>query len=252
MLATYGIVLSGVFLGGMVDAIAGGGGLLSLPAYFAAGLPPHLAIGTNKLSAALGTSFATFKYYRKNLIDGPVVALAAVFAMLGAIAGSRTVVLLNPGFLRYLLLALVPCIAIFSLLNRDLGMTNHSASIPLRRKRIFTALAGLLIGFYDGFFGPGTGSFYILFFTLVLRYDFAVANGNTKVLNLSSNLASLVAFIFMGKISYSIGLPAIVCGIAGNLLGARLVIKNGNRLIRPIFVTVLLLLLAKIVYDLIW
>ncbi|MFO8145130.1 MAG: TSUP family transporter, partial [Candidatus Syntrophosphaera sp.] len=112
-------------------------------------------------------------------------------------------------------------------------------------------LAGLAIGFYDGFFGPGTGTFLILIYTLLMHYDFMVANGNAKVMNLASNLAALTTFLFAGKVWFALAIPAAACGIAGNLLGSKLVIKNGNRLIRPIFILALILLLGRIVYDLV-
>ncbi len=112
------------------------------------------------------------------------------------------------------------------------------------------ALAAMFIGFYDGFFGPGTGTFLVLFYTMVLKYDFVTANANTKVVNLASNIAAMAAFIINGKIVYAIGIPAAFAGIAGNLLGAKLVIAKGSRIIRPIFILALALLFAKISYDL--
>lgn len=250
LLPALGIILPTVFLAGVVDSMAGGGGLLSVPAYMAAGLPPHMVLGNNKFSSSIGTLFATLRYHQEQLIDTRVAMLSGVFALVGAMAGSRAVLLVNPGFLRYLLLVLIPLIAAFSLLNPSLGKHNLSAGQPAGRKHTLAACAGLLIGFYDGFYGPGTGTFLILFYTLTLKYDFVTANANTKVVNLASNLGALAVFIAKGQVLYLIGVPAMAAGVAGNLIGAQLVLKKGNRAIRPIFIGVLILLLAKIVYDL--
>jgi uncharacterized membrane protein YfcA len=244
------IVLPAVFLAGVVDSIAGGGGLLSVPAYLAAGLPPHYALGNNKFSSSFGTLFATLRYHQHGLVDVRVALLSALFALGGSYLGTSAVLLLRPDFLRWLLIVLVPLVAVFTLSNRSLGREDRSHLQPQRRKYGLAALAALLIGFYDGFFGPGTGTFLILFFTLALHYDFVTANANTKVVNLASNIAAVITFMAHGKVIYAIGIPAAVAGIAGNLLGAKLVIKRGGSVIRPVFIFTLLLLFGKIVYDL--
>jgi uncharacterized membrane protein YfcA len=250
MLNTLLIVLPVVFLAGVVDSIAGGGGLLSVPAYMAAGLPPHYVLGTNKFSSSFGTLFATWRYHQHGLIEIRVALLSAFFAFSGSFFGSRAVLLIDPNFLRYLLVVLIPIIAAFTMLNRSMGQQNHSQQLTRKRKYFLAAAAATLIGFYDGFFGPGTGTFLILFYTLLLKYDFVTANANTKVVNLASNIAAMLTFIINGKVVYAIGIPAAAAGIAGNLLGAKLVIKRGSKIIRPIFILALLLLLIKIIYDL--
>jgi uncharacterized protein len=244
------IILPAVFLAGLVDSIAGGGGLLSLPAYMAAGLPPHYVLGNNKFSSSFGTFFATLRYHQHGLIDVRMALLSAFFALGGSFLGSSAVLLLHPDFLRYLLIVLVPLVAVFTLANRSLGKENQSQQQSGTKKYTLAALASLLIGFYDGFFGPGTGMFLILFFTLALKYDFVTANANTKVVNLASNIAAVITFIINGKVIFAIGIPAAFAGIAGNLLGAKLVIKRGSSVIRPVFIFTLLLLFGKILYDL--
>jgi uncharacterized protein len=250
-LETYLIILPFVFLGGLIDAIAGGGGLITVPAYLAAGLPPHFALANNKFSSCSGTIFATGRYFRHGMIDVPVAVTSAILALLGSYLGTRTVLLLDPHFLHYLLVILIPAITIFTLLNKNMGIHNTSASLSLQKKLLLGALAGLIIGFYDGFFGPGTGTFLILFFTLLLKYDFVVANGNTKVVNLASNIAAVVTFLVAGKIIFLLAIPAGICGIAGNLAGSKMVVRKGSKIIRPIFIIALILLLSKIIYDLI-
>ncbi len=249
-LQAFLIVLPAVFLAGLVDSIAGGGGVLSLPAYMAAGLPPHFALGNNKFSSCFGTLFATLRYQRHGMIDVRVALLSALFALAGSHLGTRAVLLLHPGFLRWLLVVMVPLVAVFILANRGLGRENHSHLQAPRKKFTLAALAALLIGFYDGFFGPGTGTFLILFYTLVLKYDFVTANANTKVVNLASNIAALVTFVAHGRVLFALGFPAALAGIAGNLLGAKLVIRRGGSVIRPVFIFTLLLLFGKVLYDL--
>ena len=249
MLQTYLIVLPAVFLAGLVDSIAGGGGLLSVPAYMAAGLPPHFVLGNNKFSSCFGTLFASLRYHQHGLVDVRVALVSAFFALVGSFLGSSAVLLLRPDFLRILLIMLIPLVAVLTLANRSLGQEDHSHLQSKQRKYFLAAPAALLIGFYDGFFGPGTGMFLILFYTLVLKYDFVTANANTKVVNLASNVAAVIIFMIKGKIIYAIGIPAACAGIVGNLLGAKLVIKKGSTIIRPIFLFTLALLFAKIIYD---
>ncbi len=245
----YVIVLPFIFLAGLIDSIAGGGGLISLPAYVGAGLPPHYAFGTNKFSSCFGTVFSTANYFRAKLIDLPVAITSAVFALLGSWLGTRTVLLLPADFLRYILLVLIPVVAVISLSNRKMGYHNHSHLLRLGYRLSLGAAAGLVIGFYDGFFGPGTGTFLIIIYTVLLHYDFVVANGNTKVVNLASNVAALITFAAAGKVYYPIAIPGAICGITGNIIGSRLVILKGNKLIKHIFIFALLLLLGRIIYD---
>lgn len=248
----YALVLPFVFLAGFIDAIAGGGGLISLPAYWSAGLPPHLALGTNKFSSCFGTVFSTAHYFKAKMIDIPVAVASAALALLGSWLGASTALLVSSRFLNYLLIVLIPLVAVFSMLNRKLGNVNQAHLKPLWFRLLLGSLAGLGIGFYDGFFGPGTGTFLILIYASLLHYDFIVANGNTKVVNLASNIAALVTFAVNGYVLIPLAVPGAVCGIMGNILGAKLVILKGNKLIRKVFILALLLLLARIAYNLLW
>ncbi len=250
LLLAFLIILPVIFLAGLVDAIAGGGGLLSVPAYLAAGLSPHHALANNKFSSCWGTMLATIKYYRGGLVDPPLALLSAFFALGGSFLGALAVLSVDPGFLRYLLLLLVPAIALLILLKPSMGRIDGSREVRTGAKYGTAALAALVIGFYDGFFGPGTGTFLIFFYTSALKFDFVRANANTKVVNLASNLAAVTTFLLRGKVLLLIAFPAALCGIAGNWVGARLVLKNGNRVVRPVFVIVLAGLLVKIVVDL--
>ena len=246
----YAFLFGAVFFAGFVDSVAGGGGLISMPAYLAFGLPPHLALGNNKFSSSWGTLFATSRYVRGGAADLPVALASAAFALAGSFFGTKTVLLLDASFLRYILVVLVPAIAALTLAKKNLGMKDESLTMALRKKFLLAGAAGLGIGFYDGFFGPGTGSFLILAYTLAMKYDFVTANANAKVVNLASNIAAAATFMAAGKVDYRIGIPAALCGIAGNVLGSSVVMKKGVRIIRPIFLGVLALLFAKMVWDL--
>jgi len=249
-LNTYLIILPLIFFAGLVDAIAGGGGLISLPAYIVAGLPPHIALANNKMSSCFGTLFSTARYFKHGMIDVRVAITGATFALIGSNLGTLAVLRLDPFFLNYLLVVLIPVITVFTFVNKKLGQSNASHEICMTRKVILSAIAGFVIGFYDGFFGPGTGAFLILFFTLILKYDFTIANGNTKVINLASNIASLATFILNGKVIFLIGIPAAIAGIAGNLVGSKIVVNKGNKIIKPIFLCVCIMLFVKVVWDL--
>ncbi|MCB5250098.1 MAG: TSUP family transporter [Candidatus Cloacimonadales bacterium] len=248
---TFLIILPLIFLGGLIDSIAGGGGLISLPAYMIAGLPTHVALGNNKFSSCWGSILSTIRFFKHGMIDVKVALPSVLFALFGSFLGTRTVLLLNPDFLHYILIILLPIITVFSLVKKNIGLNNQSNSYKLSCKIMISALIALIIGFYDGFFGPGTGTFLIFAYTLILKYDFVTANGNAKVINSSSNIAALIGFLLGGKIILLIGIPAAISGIIGNYLGSKLVVKKGSKFIRPIFILVFILLFLKIVYDLI-
>ncbi len=243
------LVLPFIFLAGLLDSIAGGGGLISLPAYWSMGISPHMALGTNKFSSSWGTLFSTGRYLRAGMIDIPVAACSAVAALLGSWLGARVALLASSAFLNYLLIFLIPAITVLTLIKKDIGQEDRSASLKMGLKYVLAAIAGISIGFYDGFFGPGTGTLLIIIFTVLLKYDFVKANANTKVVNLASNIAAVITFGLAGKIYYPIAIPGAIFGIAGNLVGSSLVIKKGNRFIRIIFVTAMLLLLTRIIID---
>ena len=215
---------------GFVDSAAGGGGLISLPAYLFAGLPVHYTYGTNKFSAACGTTFATAQFFQKGAMNIRVGLLAAVGSFVGSALGSHIVLLLSDQVLRTMMLIILPVAAVLILWRRDLAI-------------------GLGIGLYDGIFGPGTGTFAIIAFTTLMGFDLRTAGGNAKVLNLASNYASLVTYLSSGLVVFSIGIPCAISGIVGNLLGSHFALKKGAKFIRPMMLVVLVLLLGKIVSD---
>ena len=245
-LLPYLIVCPLVFLAGFVDSIGGGGGLISLPAYLLAGIPPHLAIGCNKFSSSIGTSVSTARFLRHGYIQVRLALTAAAFALGGAAIGARISLLIPEDVLRIVLLVILPIVAFFVLKNKHLDRPSKLAPRPEWQIWLITLPASFLVGMYDGFYGPGTGTFLILIFVGLVRMDLKNAIGNAKVINLASNVSSLVVFLISGNVLFPLSAVAAVASIAGHYVGSGLVLKNGQRLVRPIIIGVLVLLLIKV------
>lgn len=240
-----------VFFAGVVDAVAGGGGLISLPAYLAAGLPPHMAIATNKVSSSCGTLVATLRFMLGRKIHYLSALVSAAAALVGSYFGAQLNMMLEEKYLSYVLIVLLPVIAVFLLCKRDFGERDRAVELTRAKMLIYSVLAGLVVGCYDGFFGPGTGTFLILAYTGLIGFDLVTASGNAKVVNLAANAAALTTYAFSGKVVWLLGLTAALFGIAGNWIGSGLALKKGGKIIRPMFFVVLVLLLVKIIVDLI-
>lgn len=241
-----------VFLAGFVDAAAGGGGLISLPAYLACGIPSHVAFGCNKLSSAIGTTFSTLRYLRNGAVDLFAAAFTAVAALIGSAIGSKLLLLVSDEAFRVIVVCVLPFAAVIILTRRgDSLAEDRSAELGSVRKAVLAAGIGLAVGCYDGLVGPGTGTFAIIAFNLLCRYDLRTAGGNAKVMNLASNYASLAVMLSAGKVAWAIALPAAAFSIAGHVLGAGMALKRGARFIRPMLVVVLVLLLANLISGLI-
>ncbi|MBR5468022.1 MAG: TSUP family transporter [Firmicutes bacterium] len=237
------------FLAGLIDSSAGGGGLISLPAYLVAGLPPHAALATNKCSSTFGTMFSTANFIRNGKINFRAALPAAVMALLGSHIGAKLSMLANETVLRYIMIVAVIAIAIFITVKKDFGSTDNSGKYTKTRMFIMSVIIGFVIGMYDGFFGPGTGTFLILSFSAFAGFDLLTASGNAKLVNLASNVAAFLTFAFSGEILFAIGIPAALTGIAGNIVGSNLALKKGSKYIRPMFILALTLLLLKLIAD---
>jgi len=234
-----------ICLASVIDSIAGGGGLISLTAYAAFGLPPTMALGNNKFSSTCGTTIATVRYARAHDIDWSVAGVAFICSICGSLLGSRLALVLSASYLQWLLLFLVPVIAVLTLVKPDFGEGK-----TCRHKLLVTILTGLIIGCYDGFFGPGTGMFLTWILTSVLGLQLIKAVGTTKLINLSSNIAALATFAVSGNINYRIGVPCALCSVLGGYIGSGLAMKKGAKVIKPMLVVVLALLLVKVVSNL--
>lgn len=243
------IVCPLVFLAGLVDSIAGGGGLISLPAYLLAGLPPHFAIGTNKLSSATGTVVSTIRYCKNKFVDWQVAMPSILMALIGSAIGANIALLLDEEVMKYILIAVLPIVAIYVLRGKTMKKDVSEVSISRKRVYLVSCLASFFVGAYDGFYGPGTGSFLILLYTGMAKMDMKKAAGNTKLVNLASNIAALVTYLINGKIIFLLGIAAAVFSIAGHYIGSGLVLKNGHKVIRPIILLVIVLLFLKVILE---
>ena len=241
----YGLL----FLSSFIDAIAGGGGLISLPAYLLTGMPSHYALGSNKLSASCGTLMATFNYMKSGALDWRIAVISAVFSFIGASCGSTAALHIDDAVLKKVIVFVLPVAAVIILSKRNLSDDNFSDSVPKKKRLIFAACIGLFIGFYDGIIGPGTGTFAIMAYCLLMKYDLRTASGNAKMLNLASNIASAITFALAGTVVWKIALPGACFCILGGQTGSRLAIARGAKFIRPMLIVVLVMILIKLATD---
>ena len=248
-MTTFLIVCPLVFLAGFVDAIGGGGGLISLPAYYLAGVPIHHAIATNKLSSATGTLISTIRIGKSVKIRWKLIALAVVMALIGSYLGTRLSILTDEKILRQVLLIVLPVVAFFVLRKNSL-ISEKTERLEPKKEQLIVWTSALIIGTYDGFYGPGTGTFLLIMFMGLAHLTSMESAAYTKILNLSSNVCSMVTFLLGGHILLLLGLTASVFSIAGHYAGAGMVLKNGTKVIRPIILVVLALLFIKIIFNL--
>jgi uncharacterized membrane protein YfcA len=233
-------------IAGLVDSIAGGGGLITIPVLLGIGLPPQAALGTNKLQACFGSGSAMLTFIRSRTVRLHDCGTGIAFTALGAILGSYAIQLLDPGFLRLMIPWLLIAIVVYTLLTPRLGQEDIH---PPMQTGPFFLTAGLSLGFYDGFFGPGTGSFWVMALILGLGFNMTKATGYTKVMNFTSNFAALVLFLAGGNVLWREGL-VMGCGqFIGARIGSRMVIRRGTGFIRPVFITMVLLITARLIWQ---
>lgn len=245
---THTLVLCAfIFTGGFVDSIAGGGGLITLPAYFAMGLPAHAALATNKFSSVCGTLPAVARYWRTGNVSVTIGLWAAAGALAGSAIGAKIALWVPASVINTLMLILVPAVLVFLLLKDRLLPPPPDGGAPVTGAALKSLAIGAVIGTYDGFFGPGTGTFLTLAFSALLGLDLLTASGNARLANLASNAGSAAVFLWSGQVLFPIALYAAAAGVAGNVLGSWLAVKKGARIIKPLMVVVLVLLLAEVV-----
>ena len=237
-------------LAGFVDAIVGGGGLILVPALFATfpSAPPATLLGTNKSGSIWGTAISTWQYSRKVDIHWHAMLPAAAASMAGAFAGAWAVTLVSGDFLRKLLPFILICLLLYTLSKKDLGR-HHTPRYSGNRELWVACAIGLSIGAYDGFFGPGAGSFFIFLFVRLLGYDFLNASASAKLMNLASNFSALVLFGMKGHIWWHYAVVLAVCNVIGSLAGTHLALKHGAGFVRGIFILVVGALILKTGYD---
>jgi uncharacterized membrane protein YfcA len=242
------IVLS--FAAGFVDSVIGGGGLIQLPALLInfPKTPLPVLFGTTKIASLAGTSMAAYQYSRKINFNYKVLLVVAAFAGAASFAGARIVSHINVNALKPFILIVLIVMAVYTFLKKDLGRLK-TKSIPLKLQLIRGSIMGLVVGFYDGFFGPGTGSFFVLGFVLLLGFEFVEASAYSKVINCMTNIAALFVFIRHGKYLLEIAILLAVCNVIGNLIGSRLALRKGNSFIRIFFLIIVTLMIVRYAYD---
>jgi uncharacterized membrane protein YfcA len=237
-------------LAGFVDAIVGGGGLVLVPALLSVypQAPPATLFGTNKGAAVWGTAWATRQYASRVSLPWPALLPAAAAALIGSACGAWTVTLISPAGLRRALPLVLLAVLIYTLAKKDLGRT-HAPRFAGRRQALVASAIGLLIGFYDGFFGPGTGSFFVFLFVRLLGFDFLNASASAKLLNTATNVAALLLFAVKGHIWWHIAALMAVTNVIGSLVGTRLALRHGAGFVRGMFMLVVSALILKTSWD---
>lgn len=250
-IAPWGLVVVCVlvFIAGYIDAIAGGGGLISLPAYMIAGLPTHASIATNKMASTMGTAVATWHYAKSGFIQLKIALPSIVFAIVGSVIGSNLVLLVSDFLLKIVLLVILPLTALYVTKSKKLGRDEVSR---LSTKQTIGICCGIAfcVGIYDGFYGPGTGTFLMLLLSGLAQLRLDASAGITKAINLSTNVAALIVFLFHAQVLVPLGLLAGVFSIAGNYMGSHRFTDKGGAVAKPIIVVVLLIFFGKVIFDL--
>ena len=242
----YPILFAGAMTAGWVDSIAGGGGLLTIPLLLWLGLPPQMVLGTNKFQASFGSFTAALYHVRKHVVRLDDALPGILFTIAGSALGTWAVQLISSETLNGIIPFLLLSIAVYFLFTPSVV---HRAQSPKLARMHFYALFGILLGFYDGFFGPGVGSFWAVMFVLALGFDLTRATGYTKVMNFTSNVVSLCIFLAAGHVVLVAGIVMAAGQILGARIGSGMVIRRGVKFIRPIFVTIVILTTLKLLYN---
>jgi hypothetical protein len=240
------ILLSVAIVAGWVDSIAGGGGLLAVPALLWTGMPPTLALGVNKLQASFGSFAAAYHFWKHGLVNPAAMALPIALSFFGAILGSLLVQRIDSELLSTLIPGLLIGFAVYFIFSPRLSDSDARSRIS---HTAFALLIGASVGFYDGFFGPGTGSFFVIAYIALLGFNLRKATAHTKVLNFTSNIAALISFAATGNVIWEIGLIMAAGQLLGARIGSGMVIRHGGRLIRPMLIIVSLSISIKLLLD---
>ena len=245
----YLIVCPLLFLAGFIDAIGGGGGLISIPAYIISGVPVHNAIATNKLSSCMGTGLTTWQYWVNGYIRPKLALLCVAAALVGSPIGAEIALRIDADVFKLLMLVILPVTAFYVLKKKDIGKNEEELSF--KKTAVISVAAALIVGMYDGFYGPGTGTFLMLLLTGAAKLDIYTAAGTTKAINLTRNIGSMMIYLLNGKVIFLLGLAAGVFNMAGNFLGARFFRDKGSDIVRPIIMVVLVIFFIKILIEMV-
>jgi len=238
------------FMAGFIDAVVGGGGLIQLPALLVT-LPDSslpTIFGTNKIAALSGTSMAAFQYAKRIRFNVKLLIAISVASFIASYFGAKIVSIINPATLKPIILVILIAIAIYTFIKKDLGKI-ETKQLSLSRQMLFGAAIGLIIGFYDGFFGPGTGSFFVLAFVVILGFEFVQASAYAKIVNCMTNISALIVFIRQGNYIIGIAILMAVFNIAGSIIGSKMALKRGNGFIRVYFLIIVTIMIIRYGYD---
>lgn len=238
----------GGFIASFVDAIAGGGGLISMPVLLIAGLNPHLALGTNKFGGASGCLMSAYRYVKSGSTNNELLKKLVPFSFLGSVIGVKSVLSISDSVLNILVFVMILGVAIYTCASKGLGCEDTFEELTKKNIRLGMLLA-FGLGFYDGFFGPGAGTFLTFGLIKIYGFDFLHASANTKVLNLTSNLTALVLFMISGQVLYKVAIFYGIAMMIGGYVGAKVAIKKGSTLIKPIFLVMAFGVAVKLVYE---
>ncbi len=238
------------FTAGFIDSVVGGGGLIQIPALLInlPSQPLPTLLGTNKIAALSGTSVAAFQYSKRIKFDYRILLVISFFAFAASYCGAKAVSFINTDTLKPLILVILILIAVYTFIKKDLGSI-QTKQLPIRKQLIFGSVIGIIVGFYDGFFGPGTGSFFVLGFVVILGFEFVTASAYSKVINCMTNLSALIVFLRQGNYLLEIALVMAVCNILGNVVGSRIALKRGNGFVRIIFLVIVSIMILRYGYD---
>ena len=236
-------------IAGLIDAIAGGGGLLTIPALMTAGLPPHIALGTNKLAASFGSATASFTFYKKALFVPKFWLNAMLATFIGSVIGTFAVSYVDASWLEKYIPIFILCFAVYSMLQKRVDIQGDEHPTINHRNKKKQKIQGSLLGFYDGFLGPGTGSFWTISTMSLYRINILMATGVAKTMNFISNFLSLVVFIYLGMIHWEIGIFMGISIMIGSWIGAHMAIRLGSDMIRPVFISCVIAMSGYLIYE---
>jgi len=240
------LIVSG-FIASFIDSVVGGGGLISLPALLLTGMPPTMALGTNKMASVMGSCTSTLSFLRSGKIDIHLIKFLFPLSFIGSAFGVITVQQIPSQFLKPLVVVMLLIVTVYTFTRKEWGDVSTYQGMT-KKTAYLSGIAAFSIGFYDGFFGPGAGSFFIFAF-LMIGFDFVVAAGNSKALNFASNIAAVITFIYFGSVNYLYAIPMGLAMILGALAGSRLAIKKGAAYVRPLFLFMSVVLISKQIWD---
>ena len=242
------LVVTG-FVAAFFDSAVGGGGLISTPALMMTGLPINIVLGTNKMASIMCSSTSAITFFRSGKINLAAIKYPFILAIMGSMFGATSIKLIPVAYLKNIIIVMLALVAVYTFFRKEWGV-NSTYRGQTKKNTLITLGFALILGFYDGFFGPGTGSFLIFAF-LMLGFDFITAAGNAKALNFASNLGALVTFVYLDSVNYAYGLIMGLAMIAGALVGARFAINKGVTYVRPLFLAITLVMIGKQLWDII-